>query len=73
MMLDNKTTVRKLRGRPCKNPEDKHKKLTLSCYEETREQIRFCQNQDKMFSYSGVFRRAMNDEFKMAKMKQRIA
>lgn len=64
MTLDNKTTVKKIRGRPRKKIEDKYIKLTLSSSKETKEKLKILREKDKTFSYSKEFSKLINKIFK---------
>lgn len=62
-MIDNKTTVRKMRGRPRKNPEDKYTRVYISSDVKTDNKIKIMKKANKTFCYSRIFRKAMEKEF----------
>jgi hypothetical protein len=66
-MIDNKTAVKKLRGRPRKNPEDKYTRVYISSDVKTDNKIKIMKKANKNFCYSRIFRKAMEKEFETFK------
>ena len=66
-MIDNKTAVKKLRGRPRKNPEDKYTRVYISSDVKTDNKIKIMKKANKNFCYSRIFRKAMEKEFEIFK------
>ena len=62
-MIDNKTTAKKLRGRPRKNPEDKYTRVYISSDVKTDNKIKIMKKANKTFCYSRIFRKAIDKEF----------
>jgi hypothetical protein len=66
-MIDNKTTARKLRGRPRKNPEDKYTRVYISSDVRTDNKIKIMKKANKTLNYSRIFRKAIDKEFEIFK------
>lgn len=66
-MIDNKTTVTKLRGRPRKNPEEKYTRVYISSDAKTDNKIKIMKKTNKAFCYSRIFRKAIDKEFETFK------
>jgi len=66
-MIDNKTTVVKMRGRPRKNPEEKYTRVYISSNAATDNKIKIMKKANKNFCYSRIFRKAMEKEFETFK------
>ena len=66
-MIDNKTAVKKLRGRPRKNPEDKYTRVYISSDVKTDNKIKIMKKANKTFCYSRIFRKAIEKEFEIFK------
>jgi hypothetical protein len=66
-MIDNKVAVKKLRGRPRKNPEDKYTRVYISSDVKTDNKIKIMRKANKDFCYSKIFRKAIEKEFETFK------
>ena len=66
-MIDNKTTARKMRGRPRKNPEEKYTRVYISSNVKTDNKIKIMKKANKTFCYSRIFRKAIEKEFEIFK------
>ena len=66
-MIDNKVAVKKLRGRPRKNPEDKYTRVYISSDVKTDNKIKIMKKANKDFCYSKIFRKAIEKEFETFK------
>jgi hypothetical protein len=66
-MIDNKTTAKKLRGRPRKKPEEKYTRVYISSDVKTDNKIKIMKKANKNFCYSKIFRKAMEKEFETFK------
>jgi len=66
-MLDNKTTAKKMRGRPRKKPEDKYTRIYISSDAETKKRIKTMRKANKNFCSSKIFRNAIKKEFETFK------
>ena len=62
-MIDNKTTAKKLRGRPRKNPEEKYTRVYISSNAATDDKIEIMKKANKNFCYSRIFRKTIEKEF----------
>ncbi len=72
-MFDNKTTVKKMRGRPRKNPEDKYTRVYISSDVKTDNKIKIMKKENKTLNYSRIFRKAIDKEFEIFKKDLKLA
>ncbi len=66
-MIENKTTAKKLRGRPRKNPEEKYTRIYISSDAVTKNRIKNMRKANKNFCSSKIFRNAIKKEFETFK------
>jgi hypothetical protein len=66
-MIENKTTAKKLRGRPRKNPEEKYTRIYISSDVKTDNKIKIMKKANKDFCYSRIFRKTIDKEFETFK------
>lgn len=62
-MIDNKIAVKKIRGRPRKNPEEKYTRVYISSNAGTDNKIKIMRKANRNFCSSKIFRKAIEKEF----------